>query len=140
MSENETQVFAAWVEEWRSDEPLRKLVVVEAESEGAARREAGLPFTHFHRATEEELLAWETITDRPLTEGDAEALISLVARELRALAAKQRKSRERGQDERALRDALRARLLNQLRGRLELIEAEPDVFMGRNDPGVEAVA
>jgi hypothetical protein len=133
MSELEPTTWATWNLEWHNACRVRKLVVVEATTEQEARRESGLPFAAFHRATEEELLAWELVTDRPLTEGDADALIGLVARALRGLHNKQVNKRAKG-EEVDPRDVQKARLFNQLRGRLELIEAEPDAYLGHDDP------
>ena len=109
---------------------VQRLVVVEALSAADARSRSGLVQEKFHLATEEEVETWDKMSDRPLTERDAEALIVLVEKELRKLGKSVERDIRTGRaDRRRYRDAnrYRARRLNQLVAKLEAIDTDDEL-------------
>lgn len=102
-----------------------QLVIVHAKDAEDARRESGIVDASFEEATQEELVEWDDLTTPPLNEEELGRLLTLVRRELVAIANKE--ARERGFGAKAQYRSLnryKAASLVRVKGKLELLAGE----------------
>lgn len=121
-------LFATRFRDEENGEQVPRLVVVDANDAGHARRLTGLVHETFTRATRADIEEWDGLALRPFTGDDTATLLRLIRRRLLALGARRVKDAKTGRvvDGRpaALHHRHPVRLLNELAAKVESIDTD----------------